>query len=173
MGWGACAVRGGGEGVAWVSRREGKFEGQVRGGGRGREGGENHTTVSRLFSNHPASVPHPPPRLLLSHPLPSLALSTPIPPHPPSYFLSSPTPPHPPQVLPYFSALGLECPPTKTIPDFLQEVVTASDQGVSVCGVTLFLHVMNGTHCQSHNFCLSLPTPPPPPQTLYPQIQTP
>jgi len=33
------------------------------------------------------------------------------------------------EVLPYFASLGLECPPSKTTADFLQEVVTLSDQG--------------------------------------------
>lgn len=32
------------------------------------------------------------------------------------------------QVMPFFESLGFKCPPSKTVPDFLQEVVTVSDQ---------------------------------------------
>ncbi len=34
------------------------------------------------------------------------------------------------EVLPFFESLGFFCPPTKTTPDFLQEVVTSTDQHV-------------------------------------------
>ena len=48
---------------------------------------------------------------------------------------STARPPHfrptAPQMLPFFASLGLTCPENKTAADFVQEVVTRSDQTVS------------------------------------------
>lgn len=36
------------------------------------------------------------------------------------------------EVIPFFSSLGFECPERKGVPDFLQEVTSKKDQGVSI-----------------------------------------
>ena len=38
------------------------------------------------------------------------------------------------EALPFFSTLGLTCPPRKAVADFLQEVTSKKDQAVSSCG---------------------------------------